>query len=225
MNTLTAFPSTTKCETPRWSLCYTKCTHWLYWFTLSSWGIELLPYHQKVWNTHLSSLALCSAPPRNEHKQQSWHKDKSVIWKSEVSSGMLVSELPPQNTRPKEENSVTVRRERTTFYRSAPPFSKADAFWGNRCRLQVCWRRADLPLKTWSTYLLGVPFTTVIPYILWGSVTGSGTNLANTIQKVDPFRWSTVYIWFSENPILALFALPQKLFSVLEIVATINQDR
>lgn len=29
MNTLTAFPSTTKCERRCWSLCYTKCTHWL----------------------------------------------------------------------------------------------------------------------------------------------------------------------------------------------------
>lgn len=53
--------------------------------------IELLPEDKKKkkrLNTHLSSLALCSAPPRNEHKQQSCHKEETG-WKSEVHSNAL----------------------------------------------------------------------------------------------------------------------------------------
>lgn len=41
-------------------------------------GTEPLLKMKKTWNTHLSSLALCSAPPRNEHKQQSWSKEETI---------------------------------------------------------------------------------------------------------------------------------------------------
>lgn len=61
-----------------WSLCNTKCRRLLCKPRLIYCGTELLPEDQKSWNTHLSSLALCSAPPRNEHKQQSCHKEKTL---------------------------------------------------------------------------------------------------------------------------------------------------